>query len=49
MILTIIVIINYLGQYPISQEDALYLAALHFLNKFPEYLPLRHRIGFLGE
>jgi hypothetical protein len=37
------------GQYVVTDEDALYLGALHFLNKFEEFQPLRHRPGFLGQ
>jgi hypothetical protein len=36
------------GQYLVSEADALYLGSLHFLHKFNEYQPLRHRVGFLG-
>lgn len=37
------------GQYNVSEDDALLFGVFHFLHKFDEYLPLRHRPGFLGQ
>lgn len=36
------------GQYPTSQDLALTLGALHFFFKFGDYVPTKHRTGFLG-
>lgn len=36
------------GQYPCDVEEALKLGAIHFIYKFGEYQPMRHRPGFLG-
>lgn len=36
------------GQYPTTQDQALYLGALHFFFKFGEYVPNKHKLGFLG-
>ena len=37
------------GQYPCDFEEALKLGAIHFIYKFGEYQPMRHRPGFLGQ
>lgn len=36
------------GKYPVSEEDAIRLGAIHFLFKFKEFNPEQHVIGFLG-